>query len=70
MKSLQKPMSLDDQIKYLFDEAVRLRNRVSELEAENTTMYAAIMEAAELGNNAAKRCKVELQRIARKDATK
>jgi hypothetical protein len=38
------------------------------LKAENIIMYSAILEASTLGNNAALRCQVELQRIAKKDA--
>jgi hypothetical protein len=37
------------------------------LKAENIIMYSAILEASTLGNNAALRCQVELQRIAKKD---
>jgi hypothetical protein len=44
--------------------------RFKELEAENITMYAAILEAANLGTNAAGRCILELQRIARNDSLK
>ena len=43
---------------------------LADLLAENETMYAAILEASELFVTAAARCKVELQRIARKDAKK
>ena len=42
--------------------------QLAALVAENSIMYAAILEASTLGNNAALRCQVELQRIARKDA--
>jgi len=39
------------------------------LELENITMYAAILEAANSSGETAKlRCKVELERIAKKDA--
>lgn len=38
------------------------------LKEENDVMYAAILEASELGVSAALRCKVELQRIARNEA--
>lgn len=42
-----------------------LRTRVAELESENTWMYGAIMEAANMGSV---RCQLELKRIAQKDA--
>ena len=42
---------------------------IEKLETENSVMYAAILEASNLGtNSAALRCKVELQRIARNEA--
>ena len=50
------------------NEQTELERRIAELEAENAIMYAALLEASELGASAATRCKVELQRIARKDA--
>ena len=45
-----------------------MQARIEKLETENAVMYAAILEASELGNSAALRCKVELQRIARNEA--
>lgn len=42
-----------------------LTDRIKRLEEENIVMYAAILEAADLGS---KRCLIELQRIARNDA--
>jgi hypothetical protein len=47
------------------EENAALRKRIAELDAENITMYGAIMEAAEMGSV---RCQLELRRIARKDA--
>ncbi len=49
-------------------EVTAMQARIDALETENAVMYAAILEASELGNSAALRCKVELQRIARKEA--
>ena len=45
-----------------------MQARIKALETENSVMYAAILEASELGSSAALRCKVELQRIARNEA--
>ena len=46
-----------------------MQARRKALETENSVMYAAILEASNLGtNSAALRCKVELQRIARNEA--
>ena len=45
-----------------------MQARIEKLETENSVMYAALLEASELGNSAALRCKVELQRIARNEA--
>ena len=46
-----------------------MQARIEKLETENAVMYAAILEASNLGtNSAALRCKVELQRIARNEA--
>lgn len=45
-----------------------MQARIEKLETENSVMYAALLEASELGNSAAMRCKVELQRIARNEA--
>lgn len=45
-----------------------MQARIKALETENSVMYAALLEASELGNSAALRCKVELQRIARNEA--
>lgn len=47
-----------------------LIERLDESEAEKMVLYAAIYEAAGLGNAADTRCEVELQRIARKDAAR
>jgi hypothetical protein len=45
-----------------------LKERIVYLEKENVAMYAALLEASGLSGTAAKRCQVELQRIARNDA--
>lgn len=49
---------------------VNAEKELADLVQENQIMYACILEAAELKNAAAIRCKVELQRIAKKDAAK
>jgi len=49
-------------------EYVTAEEELAALKAENLVLYAAILEASALGKNAALRCKVELQRIAKKDA--
>ena len=46
-------------------EIEELKKKISYLENENIVMYAALLEASNLGGVAALRCKVELQRIAR-----
>ena len=48
-------------------EIEELKKKISYLENENIVMYAALLEASNLGGVAALRCKVELQRIARED---
>ncbi len=48
-----------------YEQAVKAAEELEDLRRENEVMYAAILEAAEFGSG---RCKVELQRIARKDA--
>jgi len=59
----------EKQADYITD-AAAMQKRITELEDENVAMYAAIFEASTLGNNAAGRCKAELQRIARNDAAR
>jgi len=49
-------------------EADDRNKRIAELECENAVMYAALLEASEIGDSAAMRCRVELQRIARNEA--
>ena len=60
---------ISENVKQALDPAIsepvaKLHDRIKELEAENITMYGAILEAADMGSL---RCKVELQRIARND---
>lgn len=52
------------------EEYAALKAERDALKEENDVMYAAILEASELGVSAALRCKVELQRIARNEALK
>ena len=46
----------------------KARAELDNLKRENEVMYAAILEASQIGIAAAGRCQIELQRIARKDA--
>lgn len=51
------------------DRFLSLEKKIAHIENENMAMYAALVEASNLGGSAGLRCTVELQRIARNDAS-